>query len=98
MKYISTGNSDMHIKYKITDTTQLRAYITALVISQGGHFVIFTVAINTSTNTINSWDQVISNSSFHVNSVNIEKGGLWIDFGSEGVWGVCQYWGTGISI
>ena len=99
MKYVMTGDSDVHIKFKITDTSQLRAYITALITSQGGQPVMLTVSINIFNNTINSWNQITPiNNSFGIQSVSIEDEGMWIKFNSVGVWGVCQYWGTGISI
>lgn len=99
MKYVSTGDSDVHIKFKIIDTSQLRAYITALITSQSGQPVILTVSINIESNTIKSWNQITPiNNSFGIQSVNIEEGGIQVKFDSVGVWGVCQYWGTGISI
>lgn len=99
MKYVSTGDSDVHIKFKIIDTSQLRAYITALITSQSGQPVILTVSINIGNNTIKSWNQITPiNNSFGIQSVNIEEGGIQVKFNSVGVWGVCQYWGTGISI
>lgn len=99
MKYVSTGDSDVHIKFKIIDTSQLRAYITALITSQSGQPVMLTVSINIENNTINSWNQITPiNNSFGIQSVNIEEGGIQVKFNSVGVWGVCQYWGTGISI
>lgn len=97
MKYVSTGDSDVHIKFKIIDTSQLRAYITALITSQGGQPVMLTVAINTENNTINSWNQ-ITPGILEIQSVAIESEGMWIKFNSTNIWGVCQYWGTGISI
>lgn len=99
MKYVETGDSDVHIKFRITEASQLRAYITALIVSQSGQPVILTVAINVDTNTINSWNQIIpTNNSFGIQSVNIEEGGIHVNFNTTNVWGVCQYWGTGISI
>ena len=99
MKYVSTGDSDVHIKFKIIDTSQLRAYITALITSQGGQPVMLTVSINIGNNTINSWNQITPiNNSFGIQSVNIEEEGIHVNFNSVNVWGVCQYWGTGISI
>lgn len=99
MKYVSTGDSDVHIKFKIIDTSQLRAYITALITSQSGQPVMLTVSINIENNTIKSWNQITPiNNSFGIQSVNIEEGGIQVKFNSVGVWGVCQYWGTGISI
>jgi DNA-binding Lrp family transcriptional regulator len=99
MKYVSTGDSDVHIKFKIIDTSQLRAYITALITSQSGQPVMLTVSINIGNNTIKSWNQITPiNNSFGIQSVNIEEGGIQVKFNSVGVWGVCQYWGTGISI
>ena len=99
MKYVMTGNSDMHIKFKIADTSQPRAYITALVISQGGQPVILTIAIDIPTNTITSWNQITPiNNSFGIQSVSIEDEGMWVNFSNDNIWGICQYWGTGISI
>ena len=60
---------------------------------------MLTVSINIFNNTINSWNQITPiNNSFGIQSVSIEDEGMWIKFNSVGVWGVCQYWGTGISI
>ena len=99
MKYVSTGDSDVHIKFKIIDNSQLRAYITALITSQGGQPVMLTVSINIANNTINSWNQITPiNNSFGIQSVNIEEEGIHVIFNNFNVWGVCQYWGTGISI
>ena len=99
MKYVSTGDSDVHIKFKIIDTSQPRAYMTALITSQSGQPVMLTVSINIENNTIKSWNQITPiNNSFGIQSVNIEEGGIQVKFNSVGVWGVCQYWGTGISI
>ena len=60
---------------------------------------MLTVSINIGNNTINSWNQITPiNNSFGIQSVNIEEEGIHVNFNSVNVWGVCQYWGTGISI
>ena len=72
---------------------------THLITSQSGQPVMLTVSINIENNTIKSWNQITPiNNSFGIQSVNIEEGGIQVKFNSVGVWGVCQYWGTGISI
>ncbi len=99
MKYFNTGNNDLNIKFRLT--TSIRAYIIALIISQGGQPTILTAAIDIGTHAITSWNQISAQSGDFIQpikSVTLVDEGLYVEFNYTNIWGICQYWGYGIEI
>ena len=97
MKFFNTGDSDLYIKFKLT--ASVRAYVAALIISQGGQPTILTAAIDIGSHAITSWNQISAQSGSFVQpiqSVTLIDEGFHVKFNNGGVWGICQYWGHGI--